>query len=173
MRIGIIGVVPAPNSDMLNTRIVLSLLAACALALVSLTDLAAQGRGQGRGGGQPPTTRGRVNKPATPPAQPAARGNQTPKIVVQPKLATHVQPLLPGLDLDVASSGFRNLGQFVAAAHVSNNLGIPFLDLKSQMVDQGRSLGQSIQQLRPGVNFSAEATKAERQARATIERGRR
>ena len=45
-----------------------------------------------------------------------------------------------------AAAGFRNLGQFVAAVNVSNNLGIPFLQLKSLMVDRGMSLGQAIQQ---------------------------
>ena len=49
----------------------------------------------------------------------------------------------------MASSGFRNLGQFVAAVNVSNNLGIPFAQLKTRMVDQGMSLGQAIQDARP------------------------
>ena len=44
-----------------------------------------------------------------------------------------------------ASAGFKNLGQFVAAVNVSNNLGIPFSQLKTKMVDDGMSLGQSIQ----------------------------
>lgn len=49
----------------------------------------------------------------------------------------------------LASAGFRNLGQFVAAVNVSNNLGIPFSQLKTRMVDQGMSLGQAIQDTRP------------------------
>ena len=32
-----------------------------------------------------------------------------------------------------AAYGFKNWGQFVAAAHVSNNLNIPFADLKARM----------------------------------------
>ena len=33
-----------------------------------------------------------------------------------------------------ASSGFRNQGQFIAAVHVSQNLGIPFADLRATML---------------------------------------
>ncbi|HEX9255994.1 MAG TPA: hypothetical protein VF938_10625, partial [Candidatus Angelobacter sp.] len=40
------------------------------------------------------------------------------------KLASKLQSLLPpGTDLQTAASGFKNLGQFVAAVHVSHNLG--------------------------------------------------
>lgn len=65
-------------------------------------------------------------------------------------LADKLQSRLPaGTNLMLASAGFRNLGQFVAAVNVSNNLGIPFSQLKTRMVDQGMSLGQAIQDTRP------------------------
>ena len=65
-------------------------------------------------------------------------------------LATKLQSRLPiGTDLMAASAGFRNLGQFVAAVNVSNNLGIPFSELKTRMVTNGMSLGQAIQDVRP------------------------
>lgn len=65
-------------------------------------------------------------------------------------LASKLQSRLPaGTNLTLASSGFRNLGQFVAAVNVSNNLGIPFWQLKTRMVDRGMSLGQAIQDTRP------------------------
>src|SRR6185436_11183855 len=65
-------------------------------------------------------------------------------------LAGKLQSRLPaGTDLMAASAGFRNLGQFVAAVNVSNNLGIPFSELKTRMVDRGMSLGQAIQDARP------------------------
>ena len=42
--------------------------------------------------------------------------------------------MLPtGMTLDQASLGFKNQGQFIAALHVSRNLGIPFADLKTAM----------------------------------------
>jgi hypothetical protein len=47
-----------------------------------------------------------------------------------------------------ASKGFKNLGQFVAAVNVSNNLGISFTELKTRMVTDGMSLGQAIQDVK-------------------------
>lgn len=161
---------------MLISRTVAAWLTAGAIALAasaapSFAQGRGQGQGQGRGGGQssPP----KAGKPATPKTQPTTPKTQAPgqmktPVAVHPPLARNLQPLLPGIDVNVASQGFRNLGQFVAAVHVSNNLGIPFTELKTSMVTQGRSLGQSIQELRPNANASAEAARAERQARATM-----
>jgi hypothetical protein len=67
-----------------------------------------------------------------------------------------------------AADGFRNLGQFVAAVNVSNNLGIDFVKLKSKMVDDGNSLGQSIQALKPASTGTIEAQHAEFEARGLI-----
>ena len=87
------------------------------------------------------------------------------KIQSHPQLASKLTPLLPkGMTLDRAASGFRNQGQFIAALHVSHNLGIPFVDLKQQMVMNHNSLGQSIQVLRPSSDGPAEAERAETQA---------
>jgi hypothetical protein len=72
--------------------------------------------------------------------------------------------LLPaGTDLQAAAQGFKNYGQFVAAAHVSHNLGIPFSDLKTKMLD-GASLGSAIKALKPTADSEMEAKKAQRQA---------
>jgi hypothetical protein len=60
-----------------------------------------------------------------------------------------------------AADGFRNLGQFVAAVNVSNNLNIPFDKLKADMVTKKMSLGQSIQDLRPASSAAVEAQHAE------------
>jgi hypothetical protein len=76
--------------------------------------------------------------------------------------------LPPGTDVTLASTGFKNQGQFVAAVHVSRNLGIPFIDLRARMVDSGMSLGQAIQSLRPRADYDAEAVRAFRQANADI-----
>ena len=68
-------------------------------------------------------------------------------------LASKLQSRLPaGTNLTTAAAGFRNLGQFVAAVNVSNNLGIPFADLKTRMVDRHMSLGQAIQDARPATS---------------------
>src|SRR5260370_19743035 len=81
-----------------------------------------------------------------------------------------------------ACSGFKNLGQCVAAAHVSKTLGISCACLKSDMTGTApssgsncpagagtkttgtRSLGKSIQSLRPTANSKSEARKAQQQA---------
>lgn len=84
-------------------------------------------------------------------------------------LASKMSGRLPaGSDLMTASSGFRNLGQFVAAVNVSNNLGIPFATLKSRMVDDGMSLGQAIQDLRPRADYLHEVRRAEQDAAVMI-----
>jgi hypothetical protein len=70
--------------------------------------------------------------------------------------------------LMAAADGFRNLGQFVAAVNVSNNLGLKFTDLKTRMVDEGMSLGQAIQDVKKTTNVQAEVTRAETEADAMI-----
>jgi hypothetical protein len=67
-----------------------------------------------------------------------------------------------------ASEGFRNLGQFVAAVNVSNNLGLDFVKLKTNMVDEGMSLGQAIQTQRKSLDGTTLATTAERDAATLI-----
>lgn len=84
------------------------------------------------------------------------------------KLSQSLANLLPpGTNLADASKGFKNLGQFVAAAHVSHNLNVPFADLKSKMVS-GESLGRAIGDLKPDVNAKDEARKANKQAKETL-----
>ncbi len=87
------------------------------------------------------------------------------------KLSSKLQGLLPaGTNLPQASQGFKNLGQFVAAVHVSHNLGIPFAQLKAKMVGPpSESLGKAIQALKPGVNGKEEASKAEKQAKQDLD----
>lgn len=84
------------------------------------------------------------------------------------QLATKLSGLLPaGTDLQTAAAGFRNLGQFVAAVHVSHNLGISFDQLKCTELAQaqycpagmtvpskGSSLGQAIETLKPSTSSS-------------------
>ena len=110
----------------------------------------------------------------TPPPPPGT----TPTVVLTPvqqklqkntNLASKLASRLPaGTDLMKAADGFRNLGQFVAAVNVSHNLGIPFADLKTSMVTDGKSLGQSIQALKPVASSTIEAQHAEFDARVLI-----
>lgn len=102
---------------------------------------------------------------------PTSGGTTTTLSPVQQKLqrntnlAAKLQSRLPaGTDLTAAAAGFRNLGQFVAAVNVSNNLGIKFNDLKTRMVDQKMSLGQAIQDVRGGSDMQPTALRAEQEA---------
>ena len=91
------------------------------------------------------------------------------KLQQNTNLASKLETRLPkGTDLMTAADGFRNLGQFVAAVNVSNNLGIDFVNLKTSMVDDGLSLGQSIQTWKPTANSTREASLAESQATVLI-----
>ena len=91
------------------------------------------------------------------------------KLQQNTNLASKLETRLPkGTDLMTAAEGFRNLGQFVAAVNVSNNLGIDFVNLKTSMVDDGLSLGKSIQTWKPTANSTREASLAESQATVLI-----
>ena len=92
------------------------------------------------------------------------------KLQKNTNLASKLEGRLPkGTDLLTAAEGFRNLGQFVAAVNVSNNLGIPFAELKTRMVDDGMSLGQAIQAERTDVdNVTTVVRRAERDAQTII-----
>jgi len=100
-----------------------------------------------------------------------------------PAFHSRIQSLLPpGSDLKTAESGFTNHGQFIAALHVSQNLNIPFDQLKAKMTGvtatsaaqtntAPMSLGKAIQTLRPNLSASQaneEAKRAEKQAAVTI-----
>lgn len=74
-------------------------------------------------------------------------------------LAKQIPPIT---DLTAASSGFKNLGQFVSAVHVSTNLHIPFTQLKAAIQSDG-SLGKAIKALRPDVDSKAEMKTAQKQ----------
>jgi hypothetical protein len=133
-----------------------------------------------------------VNRPSTPDIDRGNRANAAPDRSTNPDtrkaqgakdpsvqlannsgLTTQVAKLFPtGTDLGVMSSGFKNLGQFVAAAHVSQNLQIPFDQLKIKMVTDGSPLSESIHALKPDLTERAvkdETKKAESQARKDLE----
>lgn len=84
----------------------------------------------------------------------ASGGTIASRITANSGLDSKVQALLPaGTSLEQASAGFKNMGQFLAALHVSHNLNIPFADLQREMTD-GKSLGQAIQTLSPNQSKS-------------------
>lgn len=113
----------------------------------------------------------------------------TPTTVKNAKLEARLATLLPGVNIQEASQGFKNWGQFMAAAHVSNNLDIPFADLKARMTGIApgaagpttapMSLGQAIQSYKGSIpeaatttKISAEVKKAEDAANVDLRRSR-
>ena len=85
-------------------------------------------------------------------------------------LAANLSRKLPiGTDVRAAATGFRNLGDFVAAVQVSNNLKIPFADVKARMMNGG-SLGTAIAALRPEVDSQIEARRARADAYEELRR---
>lgn len=112
---------------------------------------------------------------ATTPTSSTSTGSTTTLTPVQQKLQhnTKLADKLAGrlpenTNLMDAAKGFKNLGQFVAAVNVSNNLGLSFTDLKTRMVTDGMSLGQAIQDLKKTANGETEAAKAETEADTLI-----
>jgi hypothetical protein len=100
-------------------------------------------------------------------------------------LAGKIQKLT-GESAQQACSGFKNLGQCVAAAHVSKNLGLNFACLKADMTgtaapqgtscpastsanSRSMSLGQAIHTLSPTANSKTESQKATKQANQDID----
>lgn len=153
------------------------------IAFVLTSALAFAQHGHGGGGGMgggagmshgpmagPSTTHGNSGSHDTKrPSGSETRSRQTidQKLAGNPKLSAKLQSLLPaGTDLKTAAAGFKNFGQFVAAVHVSHNLGIPFDQLKAKMTGaNAESLGKAIKELKPDANAKAETKKAEQEAK--------
>lgn len=167
-----------------------SALAVLALALLVAT---APALAQGRGSGGPPPSRGPSGMPGSaapgaPGAGASSHGSMPSSTHSAPSLS-HGSPsdvlshntaiagkisALTGQDAQTACSGFKNLGQCVAAAHVAKNLNIPggFDALKAKVTGTGAvSLGKAIGELDPNVNAKAEAKKANKQANADLKEG--
>ncbi len=114
-----------------------------------------------------------------PDSQPSTGKKSVSDLLTQnPKLTSKIHDLT-GMDAQQACSGFKNVGQCVAAAHVSKNLDISFADLKAKMLGTSgstatatnakpMSLGHAIQALDPQVDAKAEANKGQKQAHSDL-----
>jgi len=122
---------------------------------------------------EPPAKSIKPTPTSTPtPTKTTTTGELTPvqqKLKQNTNLAAKLSSRLPeGTDVIKAAEGFKNLGQFVAAANVSHNLQISFTELKAKMMT-GMSLGQAIQAVRPlTASPTVEAQRAEYDARGMI-----
>ena len=161
---------------------------------------AAQGRGVGRPEGAPGgfgshaplgspgagNGHGPAHDPATGGSKDAGRKTPDELLTQNTKLSDNLSNLLNKMGLKTvngtpltpqeACANFKNLGQCVAAIHVSNNLGINFNGLACDMTlksvttsacpagtatgTKGMSLGASIDALKPGTDGKTEAQKA-------------
>ena len=145
-------------------RLVLSISGLLAVMYLSVMPTAAQRtQAQARGA----TANGSQNTRIT---SASKAGSKTPGdlLTQNRKLSNKLSTILkqqnpPVTDLQAASQGFTNLGQFVAAVHVSQNLGIPFDQLKTQAQTSG-SFGKAIHILKPGADAKAELMKVAEQA---------
>ena len=122
-----------------------------------------EGRQRGQEGRQEGRMSGRSeNRPD------AGRRSMSEHLAQNPKLSSKLDNLFPaGANLQQEAAGFKNLGEFVSAAHVSHNLGIPFDQLRTRLAT-GKSLGDAIHDLKPDVNHKAEAKKAQEQAKKDL-----
>ncbi len=158
-------------------KLMIALASLAVLACLSGIPLLAQhggGHGGGMGGGMGSGT-GRGASDNRGPMGGMDRGMNAPmtgrnapveRLSDNTHLSSKLGGLMPaGTNLQQAASGFKNLGQFVSAVHVSHNLGIPFDDLKAKMTGaHAVSLGKAIHELKPDVNAKAESKRAEKQA---------
>jgi len=116
----------------------------------------------------------------------SANSGSTHRMTIDQQLSKNTQlsgkiQKLTGMPGQEAWDGFKNLGQCVAAAHVSKNLGISFACMRSDMTGQAppsnsncpadtgtkaksMSLGKAIQTLDPNANSKTETKKGTQQA---------
>src|SRR5215472_18808288 len=148
----------------MRTRFTLTALAM--LAFAALPVLAQHGHGSGMHGNST-ATHGNSGDAKADKGSSSSKSSVSEKLTDNTKLADKLQGLLPaGTNLQTAAQGFKNLGQFVAAVHVSHNLGIPFDQLKAKMIGPPKeSLGQAIHALKPAANSKEETKKGEKQAK--------
>ena len=159
----------------MRIRVVLSMV--CSVALLGIPLYAQHGHGGGGSAGASGSMGHSMGQPNSNSnshenSAKASKGSSvSDHLEDNTKLASKLQGLLPaGTNLQNAAQGFKNLGQFVAAVHVSHNLGIPFDQLKAKMMGPPKeSLGQAIHALKPAANSKEETKKGEKQAKQDMD----
>jgi hypothetical protein len=131
---------------------------AAAIVMTTMPVAAAQ---PATGGSRPKVARRSTARAVLSSVQQELQGNTV--------LSNTVRARLPqGADVTAAASGFRRLELFVATVEASNNLAVPFSELKRRIVGDGMTLGQAIQDMRPKSRYWSEARRAEDDAAAMI-----
>src|SRR5258708_19687761 len=117
-------------------RIIVTITLAAAAAWILAIPAAGQGRSQSHPGGGSAAAGSMSGGHGMDASGNSGSGTSGPRapgqlLTQNTQLSSKLSGLLPaGTDLQTAAAGFRNLGQFVAAVHVSPNLDIPFAQLK-------------------------------------------
>ena len=136
-----------------------------ATAALGLAAFAYAGGPEDQAGAAQPSPAAQPSMPSTDPttqSDPAATAQSSASTAQSTRLAAIVPA---GMSAQEACTGFRSVEECAATLHVSQNLSIPFPDLKSK-VTGGAKLGAAIHQLKPDANVKAELRKAEAQARS-------
>lgn len=135
------------------------------------------GGGMGRGGINHANTGHAAGSTGT--AAAATHGKTMDQLLTKNTKLSDKIASLTGEPAQHACAGFKNLGQCVAAAHVSKNLNLSFACLKSDMTGtapptgstcptgtgtKAASLGKSVQALSPSTNGKSAAKQGEQQA---------
>jgi len=138
-----------------------------ATAALGLAAFAYAGGPEDQAGAAQPSPAEQPSMPSTDPAtpsDPSATAQSSASTAQNTRLAAIVPS---GMSAQEACAGFRSVDECVATLHASQNLRIPFPDLKSK-VTGGAKLGTAIHQLKPDANVKAEVRKAEDQARSDV-----
>lgn len=119
---------------------------------------------------QPPATTAPSTDPSSPSDQPSSTEPQsTDSAAAQSSTAAGPARLAEAspssMSMSEACTGFKTQKECAATVHASQNLSIPFADLKSKVIG-GEKLGKAIKELKPDADAKAEARKAEHQARS-------
>src|SRR5215468_2085749 len=152
-----------------------TLIIALSVALLGIPLYAQHGHGGGGGGGGTGHSMNSNSNSHNNSGKDSKGSSVSDHLEDNTKLASKLQSLLPpGTNLQQAAQGFKNLGQFVAAVHVSHNLGIPFDQLKAKMIGpSSESLGKAIHDLKPTADAKAETKKAESEAHQDLDKDSR
>ena len=170
---------------MKNTHVIAS---AIAVALCCAPAFAQHGNGAGASNAMARATHASANANGanrSTGSTAAVHGKTMDQVLSQNKALSSKIASLTGEPAQQSCSGFKNLGQCVAAAHVGKNLGISFACLKSDMTGTAAptgsncpagtstkagastktmSLGKAIQTLSPATNSKTEVKKGQQQA---------
>ena len=119
-----------------------------ATAALGLAAFAYAGGPEDQAGAAQPSPAAQPSMPSTDPttqSDPAATAQSSASTAQSTRLAAIVPS---GMSAQEACTGFRSVEECAATLHVSQNLSIPFPDLKSK-VTGGAKLGAAIHQLKP------------------------